>query len=562
MNNDELLFLPLGGAGEIGMNVSLYGLGGRWLMVDCGITFADDRLPGVEIVVPDLAFAEAQADRLDGIVLTHAHEDHYGAIGHVWEQLRCPVWCTRFTAAMLRGKLMEAGLHGEVPVNVVDVDRPFRVGSFDCSFVAMSHSIPEAHALVLTTPHGKVVHSGDWKLDPEPLVGYRTDGLQLERLGDEGVLALVCDSTNALKHGTAGSEGEVRDSLRALVAAQPNRVLVTSFASNVARLHTVIEAAAAAGREVVVVGRSMHRVIGAAREAGYLQDIPDIVPERQAVGLPRDRTLILSTGCQGESRAALSRIATGQHPHVRLEPDDTAIFSSKIIPGNERALYDLHNRLIQAGVEVITEEDHFVHVSGHPCRDELAQLYRWVRPKIAVPVHGEARHLHEHRRLALELGVPQAVQVFNGDMVRLAPGLPERVDNVPTGRFAVDSGALREAGDDLFRVRRRLMQSGTVLVGLVMDDAGSLIADPRITALGATRLDDAAAHGRAVAAAVETVEDLPDWQAVDDERVSEAVRGAMRRALELGRDRRPIIEVQITRLNAAALAALEAGAAS
>lgn len=562
MTDDGLLLVPLGGTGEIGLNVMLYGLNGRWLMVDCGITFADDTLPGVEIVLPDLRFIEAHASELDGLILTHAHEDHYGAVAYVWERLRCPVWCTPFTAAMLRNKLQEARLVGRVPINVVEPGEHFNVGPFGCHFVHMTHSIAESSALVLDTPYGKVVHSGDWKLDPEPLIGEPTDSVTLERLGDEGVLALVSDSTNIFNPGTSGSEAEVRASLTELIAEQPYRVVVTTFASNVARIESVMRAAEAAGREVVLAGRSMHRVVAAAKEAGYLKSLPEIIPERHAQDLPRDRVCILSTGCQGEARAAMARMANGTHPHLHLDPGDTVIFSSKIIPGNERTLYNLHNQLVRAGIEVITEQDHFVHVSGHPCRDEVSQLYRWIRPKIAVPVHGESRHLHEHRRFARELGIEQTVPLANGDVIRLAPGTPERIDDVPVGRIAVDATAGQvDIGADVFRERRRLMHNGTIFVSLVMDDVGSLIADPQITAIGSIRLNEAGARAELVESIVDAIEDLADWQAAEDGRVIEAVRGGVRRGLELGRDKRPLIEVQVTRINAETLSTLE-GAAS
>ncbi|WGF89170.1 ribonuclease J [Marinivivus vitaminiproducens] len=562
MTDDGLLLVPLGGTGEIGLNVMLYGLNGRWLMVDCGITFADETLPGVEIVLPDLRFIEANASKLDGLVLTHAHEDHYGAVAYVWERLGCPVWCTPFTAAMLRNKLQETRLLGRVPINVVEPGQPFSVGPFDCSLVHMTHSIAESSALVLDTPFGKVVHSGDWKLDPEPLVGEPTDIATLERLGDGGVLALVSDSTNIFNPGTSGSEAEVRASLTELIAKQPDRVVVTTFASNVARIESVMLAAEAAGREIVLAGRSMHRVVAAAKEAGYLKTMPEVMPERHAADLPRDRVVILSTGCQGEARAAMARMANGSHPHLRLDPGDTVIFSSKIIPGNERILYNLHNQLVRGGVEVITEQDHFVHVSGHPCRDEVGQLYRWLRPQIAIPVHGESRHLHEHRRFATELGIKRTVELANGDMVRIAPGEPEHVDDVPVGRIAVDATAGQvDTGADVFRERRRLMHNGTIFVSLVMDDVGSLIADPQITAIGSIRLADEGARTTLVEAIVDAIEDLADWQAAEDGRVIEAVRGGVRRGLELGRDKRPLIEVQVTRLNAETLSALE-GAAS
>ena len=558
MRFTDLRFVPLGGVGEIGVNAYLYGQDGRWLMVDLGIGFADDRLPGVDIVLPDLRFIEQQRAFLDGLVLTHAHEDHLGAVPYLWPRLGCPIWCTPFTAAVLRAKLAETDFARDVPIRVVEPGQEFKPGNIACRFVHVTHSIPDANALVLETEFGRVLHTGDWKLDPAPLVGARTDVDRLETLGREGVLAILCDSTNVLSPGTSGSEAEVRDSLTKLIAAQPNRVVLTSFASNVARMETAMLAAQAAGRELFVVGRSMHRMIDAAREVGYLQNVPPIRDEREADLLPRNRVLYLCTGSQGEARSALARVAAGQHPRVRLEPADTVIFSAKIIPGNERTLYNLHNQLVRQGIEVVTEGDHFVHVSGHPCRDELEQMYRWIKPTISVPVHGEARHLHAHQRLAEQMGVPHAMLIENGDVLRLAPGKPEIVDEVSVGRVVSETDGLVGVGDDMFRTRRRLMAHGTILVGVVLDDEGSVLATPQLTALGAFELERfAELRSRTVEAVTDAVEDLNDSAVKDDERVREAVRVAVRQALDLPRHRRPIVEVQITRLSADTLAAFE-----
>jgi ribonuclease J len=563
MADRELLFAPLGGAGEFGLNLNLYGLDGQWLMVDLGISFADETLPGVEIILPDPGFIAARREDLCGLVLTHAHEDHFGAIPYLWQRLRCPIWCTRFTAALLRRKLEDVDIKG-VPVHVVEPGERFQVGPFDCCLLHVTHSIPEGHALALRTPLGNVLHTGDWKLDPAPLIGSLTMTDELEAFGQEGVLAMIGDSTNVLTPGTSGSEAEVRDSLRGLIGRARERVVLTTFASNVARLDTAMKVAKEVGREVAVVGRSMRRMIEVAREVGYLEDMPLLLDERNAAELPRDRILWLATGCQGEARAALARIATGNHPAVRLEPGDLVVFSSKIIPGNERVIYGLHNLLVSRGIEVITQEDHFVHVSGHPCRDELEQMYRWIRPQISIPVHGEARHLHEHAALARSLGIPQPLQVRNGDLVRLAPGRAEVVDQVATGRLVIENDELIEAGDDLFRARRRLMAHGTVLVGLVLDRYGTLLASPNLSAFGAVDLDREPGLRDAVMADIEdAIEALDDDAAIDDERIREAGRVAVRRAFRLARDKRPIIEVQITRLDREALDALmdDAGAA-
>ncbi len=548
--DQELLFVPLGGAGEIGLNLNLYGMDDQWLMVDLGITFADDYLPGADIILPETRFIEERRSELKGLVLTHAHEDHFGAVPYLWDRLRCPIYCTAFTASLLRKKLDESPLRpGDVPIRVVAPGERFEIGPFDCGLVHMTHSIPEANALAIRTPLGNVLHTGDWKLDPAPLLGPVTESETLAAFGEEGVLAMVADSTNVLTPGTSGSEADVRASLEKLVAALPHRVVITTFASNVARLETAIKVGAKTGRQVCAVGRSMKRMLQVASEIGYLKDLPPLVDEKTAAQLPRDKVLWLATGCQGEARAAMARIGFGQHPSVKLETGDTVIFSSKIIPGNERTLYNLHNTLVGHGIEVITEQDHFVHVTGHPCRDEIEQMYRWIKPKIAVPVHGEARHLHEHAAFARKLGVEKALDVRNGDVVRLAPGEAGVIDEAPVGRMVLENDELIDAGDDLFRTRRRLMVHGTILVSVVLDQVGSLLASPNLSSFGAVDLDREDGQADRVLSEVENaVEDLTDDEALDDARIRDAVRAAVRRSSNLMRQKRPIIEVQITRL--------------
>ena len=551
---DGLVFVPLGGAGEIGLNVYLYGLDGRWMMVDLGITFADDRLPGAEIVLPDLTFILERVDALDGIVITHAHEDHLGAVAYFWHRLDCPLYCSPFSAALLRRKLAE-GDGGQSssrrPISIVKPGEPFDVGPFHCQFSHVTHSIPDASALMIETRLGKLIHSGDWKLDPEPLVGETTDIASLRAFAGSGIKALICDSTNVLSAGRSGSEAHVRTSLKELIKSQTGRVVLTTFASNVARLETAMHAAREAGREIAVVGRSMRRMIDAARETGYLADMPAVLDEREIMALPREKALLLCTGSQGEPRAALMRIAAGSHQTVSLEPGDVAIFSSKIIPGNERTLYNLHNQLVRSGVEVITEEDHFVHVSGHPCRDELEEIYKLVNPEIAIPIHGEDRHLHAHVRFATALGVASAPLVANGDLLRLAPGPVEVIDQVHTGRMVANDDEIIEADDDLFRTRRRLMHHGTVVVGIVLDAFGTVICDPVVTVLGAVdieRLDET--RDQLIDRIGDDLDELSDRDVMDDDKVSQAVRRTVRATFELSRQRRPIIEVQVSRIAA------------
>src|SRR5713101_2376250 len=419
---NALFFVALGGAGEIGMNLNLYGYAGDWLMLDCGVTFGDDSQPGLEVVMPDPAFIVERRDRLLGIVATHAHEDHIGAIPYLWTQLRCPIWATPFTASLLREKLVEAGLADRVKINVVPMSGRFTIGPFDLELITLTHSIPEPNAVVIRTSAGTVLHTGDWKLDPEPLIGSPTDEARLRAVGDEGVLAIVCDSTNALKVGHSGSEGELRHSLTELVGRYGRRVAVACFASNVARLATIAHAARAHDRDVALVGRSLWRIEKAAREHGYLADVPRFLTEDEAGYVPREKILLICTGSKGEPRAALARIAREDHPNITLDEGDVVIFSSRIIPGNEKPIARLHNELVRLGIDIVTEADHFVHVSGHPAQDELVRMYQMIRPKIAIPVHGEARHLAAHADLALRCQVPEALVIANGDLVRLDRG--------------------------------------------------------------------------------------------------------------------------------------------
>jgi ribonuclease J len=546
---ESLLFLALGGAGEIGMNLNLYGYGNRWLMVDLGVTFADPETPGVDLIVPDIAWIAERREDLVALVLTHAHEDHLGAVAHLWRQLRCPVYATPFAAAILRRKLEEVGLEDEVPVHVYRPGDTLELAPFRVLAVPITHSIPESQALAIETPLGLVVHSGDWKLDPDPLVGERTAAKVLEGLGARGVLALICDSTNVFRHGESGSEAAVRNSLRTLLANRPGRVAVTTFSSNIARLQTLAEVALEHGRRAALVGRSLERFTEAARECGYLSHLPPFLDERAAGFLPRDKVLLICTGCQGEPRGAMARIASGDHSHVVLEPGDVAVFSSKIIPGNERTLARVHNNLALAGVEVVTERDAFIHVSGHPARDELAQMYRWIKPRIAVPVHGEARHIAEHVRLAKSQKVPYAMTVRNGDMLRLAPGEPKRIAQVPVGRLAVADGSLVSVQGPLMQTRRRLMHNGTAMVGVALDADGALAAPPRVVLLGVVE-DADGSRARAAEAAVEAaVGALPRRAAAVEETVRETARVAVRRSLAQISSRRPLIEVQLLRVN-------------
>ncbi len=546
---DSLHFLALGGAGEIGMNLSLYGHAGKWLMIDLGIAFADDSQPALDVIMPDIAFIESQRDALAGLVLTHAHEDHLGAVPYLWDRLRCPVYATPFAAAVLRRKLKENGGGIEVPVTEVPLSAQFGVGPFELELVTLTHSIPEPNAVAIRTTAGTVLHTGDWKLDEAPLVGEVTDEAALRRLGAEGVLAMVCDSTNVLVAGASGSESEVREILAALVGRYRQRVAVALFASNVARLETMAEVARRHDRHCALIGRSLWRMQDAARATGYLAGTPPFVSEHDAGYLPRDKVLLVCTGSQGEPRSALARIVAGTHPHIVLEPGDAAIFSSRVIPGNERAIYRLQNQLVQQGVEVVTEKDHFVHVSGHPARDELTRMYQWVRPRIAVPVHGEARHLAAHAELARECQVPQQIVPANGRVIRLAPGPAEIVAAVPAGRLALDGSVVRPIESPVLRDRHRLMYNGSAVATVVVDAKGALAAAPRISARGI--LDPEADRDAldAVAKAVsEAVEALPKAERRDDGAVGEAARRAVRRTIVALRGHKPLTEVHVVRI--------------
>ncbi|HUL07353.1 MAG TPA: ribonuclease J [Candidatus Acidoferrum sp.] len=545
----ELLFCALGGAGEIGMNLNLYGHAGKWLMVDLGVTFGDDRTPGIEVIMPDIHFIEERRRDLVGLVLTHGHEDHIGAVPYLWPRLRCPIYATPFTAALVRNKLREVEGGDEADITEIPMSGRFRLKPFELELVTLTHSIPEPNAVVIRTPAGTLLHTGDWKLDPDPLVGEVTDEAALRRLGEEGILAMICDSTNALVHGESGSEATVRDSLDELVGKLPQRIAVACFASNVARVESIARIAARHDRQVALVGRSLWRIAEAARDNGYMKDLAPFITEHDVGYLPREKALLICTGSQGEPRSALARIAREEHPNVSLEKGDTVVFSSRIIPGNEHSIGELQNKLVKLGVEVVTERDHFVHVSGHPARDELVAMYQWVRPKIAIPVHGEARHLAAHARLAESCQVSQALVIENGDIVRLAPGPAEVVDQAPTGRLGLDGTTLIPLDGSVMRARHRAVWSGAAVATLVLDKAGRLKADPQVTVQGlldpeldAADIDDVAAAVRAAVAA------LSGDDRGDDAAVKEAARLAVRRTLHASRGKKPVTDVHVVRV--------------
>ena len=553
---DELVFLPLGGSNEIGMNFNLYGYGPpharKWIVVDLGVTFGDQTTPGVEIILPDPTFIEEHARDILGIVLTHAHEDHIGAVAWLWPRLKAPLFATPFTAFLLREKLREQNLLDKAKITETPLGGTISLGPFEVTMVTLTHSIPEPNGLAIRTPLGTVLHTGDWKIDPDPITGALTDEDAIRRLGDEGVLAMVCDSTNVFVEGEAGSEAMVRETLNVLIGQLKGRVAAACFASNVARMDTIIRAAESHGRSVCLVGRSMIRMAAAARSVGLLEGVGPFVTEPEARSYPDNHILYLCTGSQGEPRAALSRIADGSHPHVRLGKGDSCVFSSRIIPGNDIPIRNMQNKLADLGVRLYTERDHpGIHVSGHPCRDELRRMYQWARPHISVPTHGERRHLLEHAALAKDLQIPHAVAPRNGDMVRLAPGAPGIIDEVPAGRLYVDAGVVTAENGDALRERRHAAFNGMLAVSVVLDGRGKLAAGPQVRALGLPSDGDYTLE--------EALDDLADEArtalfrlSADDREIDHAVEAALSRTLKKAAfriwKRRPVVETTVLRL--------------
>ena len=548
----ELVFMALGGIGEIGMNCYLYGLGPadarRWLMIDLGITFPEgENDPGIDVILPDLRFIEEERGALAGLVLTHAHEDHLGAVIELWPRLRVPIYATPFTAAMLKSKVGDYGGKLQLPIKEVPLDGRFNVGPFDLELISVAHSIPESSAVAIRTPLGVALHTGDWKIEASPVMGPATDPSRLIKLGGDGVTAMICDSTNALREGRSPSEMDVARSLARLIAGAKRRVAVTIFASNVARIKAVADAARAAGRHVVVAGRALHRIIGVAMETGYLPAGFKYHDQQHFSYLEPDEVVLLCTGSQGEQRAAMARIAEDQHPDVRLDKGDLVIFSSRTIPGNERTVGRIQNRLVDLGCDIVTDGDALVHVTGHPRREELVEMYGWVKPRIAIPMHGEARHLSEHAKLARAAGVEEVLSVRNGDMVRLAPGSAQIVDEAPVGRLFRDGQLLVPSEDGPVRERRSLAFAGIVIVALARSGRGE-IAEAEIVLDGVPEAD---ADGRKmvdiVRDAVEgTIASIPRDRRKDGELVREAVRRAVRSAVEQAWGKRPIAKVLLT----------------
>jgi ribonuclease J len=548
----DLVFAPLGGLGEIGMNAGLYGFGppdGRkWILVDCGMSFGNEELlPGIDVIFPDIRFLEEERDNLLGIVITHAHEDHIGALTGLWPRLQVPVYATKFAMTLLEARRLTEPGAPKIILKEVLPRKPFKVGPFSLEYIPVSHSIPESNAVVVRTPLGTVLHSGDWKIDNDPVIGVPTDSSDFQKLSQEGVLAIVCDSTNAISRGTNPSERDVSDSMVEIMRGAGGRVCITTFASNVARLKGIADAAKSCGRKVLLAGRSLERIVNVARECGYLDNDISFLPLENFARLPRDKVVLVMTGSQGESRAALSRIAAKQHPDVKLASGDLVIFSARTIPGNERTVSRIINQLVEQGVNVITERDALVHTSGHPKREELKTMYRWVSPRIAIPAHGEMLHLSEQAALAREMGVPRVKVVRNGEVIRIAPGDPEIIDDVPSGRLYKDGEIVIDESDPAVSQRRKLSFSGIVSVAFALDRRGNVVGEPLIDMKG---LPEKKRNGENMIDAIaDTVDDvlntLPHKQRLDPDVVENAVHKAVRSTVKATWGKKPFCHVLV-----------------
>lgn len=551
---DELVFLPLGGVGEIGMNLALYGYGPaaqrQWIMVDCGVTFAGPELPGVDLVLPDIRFLADQRDRLKGIIITHAHEDHYGALNDLWPGLNVPVYASPFTAGMLEAKREYEGSRADIPITIFKAGGRIKVGPFEIEAVGVNHSIPEPMSLVIRTPLGNLVHTGDWKIDAEPSLGPLTDEARFRAVGDEGVLALMCDSTNAMREGVSPSEEEVSEGLRKVIESAEGRVAITTFSSNVGRIRSIALAAEAAGREVLLLGSSLKRVCNVARDIGIMEDIKPFIAEDEYGYIPRDKVVVILTGSQGEQRAALAKLSRDEMRHVALTSGDTVVFSSRTIPGNEKAILEIMNGLIEQGVKIVTDAHALVHVSGHPRRNELLKMYEWIRPQVLVPVHGEAAHLTAQAELALGAGVPTVPKVRNGNILRLAPGPVEVVDDAPHGRIFKDGKLIGDIDEMGISDRKKLSYVGHVAVNILLDSRYDFLADPDLVPFGLPDYDD---EGEDMAdtlydAVLGAVESIPRSRRKDLGALQESVRRAVRAAANAAWGKKPVVTVFVSKV--------------
>ncbi|ENT78613.1 hypothetical protein H721_00833 [Brucella ovis IntaBari-2006-46-332] len=553
-NTTEFVFLPLGGVGEIGMNLAMYGFGPadnrEWLVVDMGVSFAGPEQPGADLILPDIRYLEAEKHNLRGIVITHAHEDHFGALLDLWPRLKVPVYATPFTAGLLEAKRQSEDSAPEIPITIYKAGETFEVGPFKIEAVAVTHSIPEPVSLAITTPLGTVVHTGDWKMDPEPSLGPVIDEARFRAIGEAGVLALICDSTNALREGESPSERQVGESLRELIQNARGRVAITTFSSNVGRIRSITEAARDAGRQVLVVGRSMERAISVATELGYMEGLPEYLSEEDYGYIPRENVVMILTGSQGEPRAALAKLARDEMRSLALTAGDTVIYSSRAIPGNEKAILDIKNRLIDRGIKIIGDEDALVHVSGHPRRSELRRMYSWVRPQILVPVHGEAAHLVAQGSLGAMEGIEQIAQVRDGDMLRLAPGKAEIIDEAPVGRLYKDGKLIGDEEEIGMVERRKLAYVGHVAVSVLLDREHKMLDEPDLVAFGLPEEDRQGELMEDILldAAIEAIDSIPRVRRKDIETVRESVRRAVRAAANEAWGKKPVVTVFVNRI--------------
>lgn len=546
-HKNDLLFIPLGGSNEIGMNFNLYHYKGKWLIIDCGSGFADDYLPGVDMMIADSRFIEKHKKDIVGMIITHAHEDHLGGVQYLWNSLKCPIYTTSFTANFLKIRLNAYDFAKNIKIHEVKPGSKIDLAPFSLEMVPLTHSAPEMQAIMIRTEAGNILHTGDWKFDNDPVLGKKADEELLKSYGDEGVLALVCDSTNVFNKGSSGSEGDVRKSLIDIIAGCPQMVVVSTFASNLARLDTIIHAAQLAGRKVALTGRSLHRIKLAAEESGYFKDIVPLISERDVSRLRREELLIIATGCQGEPLAATAKLASNSHPSIKLAPKDTMIFSSKIIPGNEKKIFRLFNIFVKSGVEVITERDHFVHVSGHPSIDELQKMYSLIKPNICIPVHGEPVHIHEHVKLAKKNGIKQAVEVENGSVVLLEPNNAKVIAKVESGYLAIDGKYLLPIESPIFKARRRMRESGIVIASIVIDQ-NMLAAKPILSMPG---LLDANEDMQLINIIKNDIAELIKTQqnqakkALSNEQIEERIKSTIRKTLKQEINKSPAIIVNI-----------------
>ena len=551
---DELVFLPLGGVGEIGMNLALYGYGTpehrQWIMVDCGVTFPGPDLPGVDLVLPDIRFLAKERKNLKGIIITHAHEDHYGALSDLWPGLNVPVYASGFTAGLLEAKRDYERTMGQIPITPFKAGDRINVGPFNIEGIAVNHSIPEPMSLMIRTPVGNVIHTGDWKIDHEPSLGPLTDEARFRQLGDEGVLALMCDSTNALRDGVSPSEKDVSASLRKIIENAEGRVAITTFSSNVGRIRTIAEAAEAAGREILLLGSSLKRVVDVSRDIGIMEGLKPFIAEDEYGYIPRDKVVIILTGSQGEPRAALAKLSRDEMRHVALAAGDIVVFSSRAIPGNEKAIQDIKNGLTEQGVHVVTDAEALVHVSGHPRRNELQKMYEWTRPKVVVPVHGEPTHLAAHKELAEQSGIAIVPKVRNGDILRLAPGSVEVIGQAPHGRIFKDGILIGDYDEMGIGERKKLSYVGHVAVNVVVDARYDIVGDPDVVAIGLPAYDDEGEEMEDTLfdAVVSAIESIPRARRKDIDMLQEAARRAVRAAANHGWGKKPVVTVFVTRM--------------